>query len=305
MKKFLPAVLIISVLISACASPTDEFGRLDQTNTNSNVVSEATVSEENISENIVSDNSLSADELLIEEKKEEKKGLIVAVSENEADKTKIYTFSRFPESVEDLEKLGYRPFNDPCYSAAVAIASLCNYENDPEATIDMMAYLNGTEGLTDYERALYHRQLDGMEYKAISFLAGATPDNYYQYEEPIKITIYADKYTYVLGSRVKLFAYSSGSAAPRAINVRYDEELKKWCVYEHGLLGEMREPGPILPEDPEEDENTPEASNVSNNAATEENSGVSNNMATNENSNSAVSENTMPAENASASENAP
>lgn len=230
-------------------------------------VSANDVSDNAVSENVSEENTLSEDAAVADdeakEETEKKPALIVSVSENEAEMTKTFTFSRLPDSVEDLEKISVREYNDPYYVAALAIASVCQYKNSPEECVAMLTYLNGTEGLTEYEIELINNGLKDKEYKGYSYLEGATWENDYEPSIPYSVKIYGDKFTFVLEGRVKVFVYSAGCDSQRAINVRYDDEVKRWCVYEHGLLGDIKKPGPEeIIEEEEEEEIIDEASDI-------------------------------------------
>lgn len=236
MKRVITALLVLSLMLCGCGGKTEqEITAVPSENVavsenNQTVKEEETVSEAQVVEEV-----------------REPVTITYTVSEDEI--YEEFTFSRIPTDVKDLEIIDAKFYDDPYATAALAIITMCNYENDPDETIRMLEYLNGTEGLTDYEKSFHRAELDERAYKAFSYLKGATPDNYYTPDTPYVIRITGDKFTWVLDGRVKVFAATSGSDKPRAINVRYDDAVKRWCVYEHGLLGYMRAPGPEVQEE--------------------------------------------------------
>lgn len=268
MKKIIPAILCICLMVCGCGNVTTI--PIGDSNSDNKAVSAdpVTISEDSISEDAVSENQLE------EVYHERPVSLVISISENEAEYCKNFTFSRLPDCVQDLEELqemGILYFNDPYFSAALEIVCLCEYTKNPDMGLAMLEYLNGPEDLTDFEKDLYERQLVGKEYKPFSYFAGATPENYYTPDEPYTLSITGDKFSEVLTNRATVYASSSGSeatinAAPntkqngcsagrRAINVRYETSDDHWYVYETGLLGEIRKPGPeeVVEEEVEEE----------------------------------------------------
>lgn len=316
MKKIVLALLAMAMLLWGCANVT----QTDLSASQDNAISEdaATISENAISDNSVSEDAISENEVQAS-KHDDRVCLVISISENEVEMYEKFTFSRLPDCVQDLEELqemGLLYFNDPYFSAALELACLCEYTKDADNGLAMLEYLNGPEELTEFEKNFTAKKLNGMEYKPFSYFEGASPENNYTPTEPYTVTISGDKYTWAVEERVKVFVYSSGATARRAINVRHEASDDHWYVYEHGLLGDMEIPVALIEESVSEnsvsenslseneasaDQTNVDAANTNTanenaseatNEATNEDSNKDSNEVSNENTNEATSEST-------------
>ena len=78
---------------------------------------------------------------------------------------KTYTFYNLPETLQDLQALPEANLKDPYGVAALTIAALCRYETNPDACFEMLNWLKGPDGISNYERQFIRERLQGKTYK--------------------------------------------------------------------------------------------------------------------------------------------
>ncbi|MBR6378026.1 MAG: hypothetical protein IKS05_09745 [Oscillospiraceae bacterium] len=151
-----------------------------------------------------------------------------------------FTFSELPTSVEHLRKLPEFAMTTPFMTAALTVAVLCNYEQDPEETYRMLDELRGPKPLSVYEKQFLRDRLVGKGYKSYSFFHGAVPTNNYKPDEPFEITVYDDPYSYQNAGYARLQLRSGGADNLRPITLR--SKGNQWFLWEQMLLSDIRTP---------------------------------------------------------------
>ena len=64
-------------------------------------------------------------------------------------KTEIITFEKLPANVEELKQLA--DLSSPFKTAALAVAAFADYENNVDATLEMLNFLRGPRPLSQYD----------------------------------------------------------------------------------------------------------------------------------------------------------
>ena len=90
-------------------------------------------------------------------------------------------------------------------------------------------------------------RLRGKEYKARSFLAGATPENSYQPTTPYTITVNENPYSFDEENWATLYVTSGGADTPRPIKLRKKPSTGQWFLNDIQCLSDIRVP---VAEDP-------------------------------------------------------
>ena len=101
-----------------------------------------------------------------------------------------FIFMSLPASLNELTVLPEASLNSPYKTAALTIAVLCNYENDPNATFEMLDFLKGPENVSEYEKQFIRERLKGKGYKTYSYFAGTSPENGYTPTKPYTISVF-------------------------------------------------------------------------------------------------------------------
>jgi|GEM_PF-439246 len=151
-----------------------------------------------------------------------------------------FTFAALPKTREELEALPEAVLETPFQTAALTVAALCHYGENPEETLDMIRFLKGPNPLSVYETQFLRDRLGGKDYVPRSFFAGTSPDNSYTPDVPYVITVEEDPYSYAQDGYAKLLIRSSGADSARP--VKLVKKDGKWYLWENMLLSDIRKP---------------------------------------------------------------
>ena len=155
---------------------------------------------------------------------------------------KKVTLESLPTNLEELQAMPGADLTDEYTVAALAVAVLCNYENDSDETFRMMDFLRGPEPLDKADQQFIRERLEGRSYIIHSYLKGATPDNNYTPSTPYVVEISENSSSRAEKGYVKLFVRSSGADSPRPITLRKKASTGQWFVYRMSILTDVRQP---------------------------------------------------------------
>lgn len=156
-------------------------------------------------------------------------------------------FKKLPETLEELKVFPEATLNSPFKTAALTLAALSRYEENPETTIEMLNFLKGPENVSEYEKQFLRERLSGKQYKVRSFFEGAAPQNGYQPTQPYSITVSDNPYSYPDENWATLYVKSSGADTARGIKLRRKPSTGQWFLNEIQCLSDIRVP---VEEDP-------------------------------------------------------
>jgi len=108
---------------------------------------------------------------------------------NSKNRSESFTFSTLPTDAAQLQALPEATLDSPFKTAALTIAVLCHYEQDVQATMEMLDFLKGPGEVSTYEKQFIRERLEGKGYKVRSFFNGATVANGYTPELPYTISV--------------------------------------------------------------------------------------------------------------------
>jgi len=162
-------------------------------------------------------------------------------------RSETFTFSALPTSVNELRALPEATLDSAFKTTALTILALCRYESDQTAALEMLDFLKGPAEVSTYEKQFIGERLRGKEYKARSFLAGATPENSYQPATPYTITVSENPYSFDEENWATLYVTSGGADNPRPIKLRKKPSTGQWFLNDIQCLADIRVP---VAEDP-------------------------------------------------------
>lgn len=165
-----------------------------------------------------------------------------AVQNAVSNKSVTFTFTELPKDVEELKALPESALDTPFKTTALALAALCNYEKDTEATYGMLDFLKGPDTVSEYEKQFYKERLTGKYYKVFSFFAGATVENGYKPSVPYTVTVTANAYSYPEENRATMWVQSSGADSLRSVKLRKKPSTGQWFITEIQCLSDIRIP---------------------------------------------------------------
>ncbi len=157
-------------------------------------------------------------------------------------KKETFTFSIIPRSVEELKSLPESDLSTPFKTCALTMLVLLNYDNDVNATIEMLNYLKGPEPVNAFQAQFLRDRLNGKGYVVRSYFEGSSPQNNYIPNEPLKITVYDNPYSYPEAGWATLHMDSTGADSPRQIKCRLKPSTNQWFMVENMALSDIRTP---------------------------------------------------------------
>lgn len=167
---------------------------------------------------------------------------------NEASrKTETFKFTSIPKNVEELKALPESDLSTPFKTCALTMLVLLNYENDVNATLEMLDFLNGPDNVNEYQKQFLKDRLQGKGYVVRSFFLGSSPQNNYIPTEPLTITVFDNPYSYPEAGWATLHMMSSGADSPRQIKCRLKPSTNQWFMVENLALSDIRIPAAADP----------------------------------------------------------
>ncbi len=156
--------------------------------------------------------------------------------------SETFTFASLPTTVAEMQALPEASLDSAFKTAALTIAALCRYEQDPNEAIAMLNFLKGPEEVSTYEKQFIRERLDGRLYIPRSYFAGATPQNSYKPTEPYAITVSENPYSFDNEHWAILYVTSGGADNPRGIKLRQKPSTGQWFLNDIQCLSEIRVP---------------------------------------------------------------
>ncbi len=161
--------------------------------------------------------------------------------------SETFTFASLPANVAELQALPESNLDSAFKTTALTLAVLCNYEHNPDATIEMLNFLKGPGEISGFEKQFIKEHLGSEGYKARSFFEGATPQNSYKPNVPYKITVIENPYSFDNENWATLYVQSGGADNPRPMKLRKKPSTGQWFLVEIQCLADIRVP---VEEDP-------------------------------------------------------
>jgi len=169
------------------------------------------------------------------------KGAVSAVGKGR-NRSESFTFTALPADLSQIQALPESSLDSAFKTTALTILALCRYESNPAAALEMLDFLKGPAEVSNYEKQFIGERLKGKEYKARSFLAGATPENGYQPTTPYTITVSETPYSFDEENWATLYVTSGGADNPRPIKLRQKPSTGQWFLNDIQCLADIRVP---------------------------------------------------------------
>lgn len=148
-----------------------------------------------------------------------------------------------PQNIGQLMQMPYAALRNEFEVAALTVAVLCNYCQNPETTVDMLNYLRGPRPLSPYEIQFLRDRLLGKPYKMFSYLNGTSPMNNYTPTMPLGVTIVVTPTSVLQPDMIRLFVRSSGADSLRQVDLRRKPSTGQWFLWSlEGLMPDVRIP---------------------------------------------------------------
>lgn len=156
--------------------------------------------------------------------------------------TEKFKFQKLPENLEELKALPEASLNTAFKTAALCIAALANYEKNPDATWEMIEFLNGPEDVNPSLRQFIQERLNEKMYKVFAFFKGATPANNYTPTVPYTLEVIENPYSFDDENWATLYVQSGGDDKPSPIKLRKKPSTGQWFINDIQCLTDIRLP---------------------------------------------------------------
>ena len=168
---------------------------------------------------------------------------IIGGGSGQGNSTRIVQIPFVPQNIEQMMKMPYAKLTNEFEVAALTVAVLCNYCQNPQATVEMLNYLRGPRPLSALDVQFLRDRLSGKPYKMLSYLNGTSPTNNYTPTMPLGVTIVTTPASAVQPDMISLFIPSSGADSLRQLDLRRKPSTGQWFLWSLvGLMPDVRIP---------------------------------------------------------------
>lgn len=153
-----------------------------------------------------------------------------------------FSFAILPLNADEMKRLPEASLDTPFKTAALAVAALCRYGENPDDAIEMLNFLKGPEPVSGYEKQFFNERLKEKEYVPMSYFDGAIPDNGYKASVPYSISVYENPYSFDNENWATLWLKSGGADNMRSVKLRKKPSTGQWFLNDVQFLSEIRLP---------------------------------------------------------------
>lgn len=149
-----------------------------------------------------------------------------------------------PKTLEELKAMPQAGLNNPEEVAALTVAALALYPENPTETERMLDFLRGPRPLNGIDKQFIRDRFRGKEYLMRSYFYGSSPENNYIPEMPYRVMISENAYSrsQIGEGYLTLYVACSGADSPRPLKLRNKPSTGQWFLWEQQLLTGIRIP---------------------------------------------------------------
>lgn len=156
-------------------------------------------------------------------------------------------FEKLPVNLTEMMNCEYASLARPEYAPALFLCAMMVYPSDPETALEMVRYLKGPEGLSEFEKQFLNDRMSDADYVPRSFFAGASVQNNYQPSLPYTLTFETVPASFPDETHATLYIRSAGADNPRNASMRLKPSTGQWFLSQQMLLGQIRVPANLDP----------------------------------------------------------
>ena len=105
------------------------------------------------------------------------------------------TLNRLPKTLQELQAMPQAGLTNPEEVAALAVAALALYPENPSETEKMLDFLRGPRPLNEIDKQFIRDRFRGKEYLMRSYFSGSSPENNYTPEQPYRVAVSENAYS--------------------------------------------------------------------------------------------------------------
>lgn len=151
-----------------------------------------------------------------------------------------------PKSIGDFESLKAASQASPFDTAALFIAAILAYPQDPKLASDAIDKYMGPAGPMGAQQRqfLKDRMAGKAEYIGKAYVKGAGPQNNYEPDSfPYVIKFSVNGKSFEQDNIARIFVHTDGADSPRPITLRYKPSEGKWYLFNwDGVLVDVKKP---------------------------------------------------------------
>ena len=154
------------------------------------------------------------------------------------------TLNSLRKILDELKAMPQAALTVPEEVAALTVAALALYPENPAETEKMLDFLRGPRPLNGIDKQFIRDRFRGKEYLMRSYLVGSTPENNYTPVQPYRVTVSENNYsqTQFVDGYLTLYVSCSGADSPRPLKLRNKPSTGQWFLWEQQLLTGIRIP---------------------------------------------------------------
>lgn len=154
------------------------------------------------------------------------------------------TLNRLPKTLEELRAMPEAGLTSPEEVAALTVAVLAQYPENPSETEKMLDFLRGPRPLNGIDKQFIKDRFRGKDYLMRSYFSGSSPENNYAVKAPytVVVTENANSRNQFSEGYLTLYIACSGADSPRPLKLRNKPSTGQWFLWEQQLLTGIRIP---------------------------------------------------------------
>ena len=154
------------------------------------------------------------------------------------------TLNRLPKTLQELQAMPQAGLTNPEEVAALTVAALALYPENPSETEKMLDFLRGPRPLNGIDKQFIRDRFRGKEYLMRSYFSGSSPENNYTPVQPYRVVVLENAYSrsQIGEGYFNLYVVCSGADSPRPLKLRNKPSTGQWFLWEQQLLTGIRIP---------------------------------------------------------------
>ena len=128
--------------------------------------------------------------------------------------------------------------------AALTVAALALYPQNPAEAEKMLDFLRGPRPLNGIDKQFLRDRFRGKDYLMRSYFPGSCPENNYPPAQPYRVAVSENAYSRAqfADGYLTLYVACSGADSPRPLKLRHKPSTGQWFLWEQQLLTGIRIP---------------------------------------------------------------
>ena len=148
------------------------------------------------------------------------------------------------KSLDELKAIPQAALTVPEEVAALTVAALALYPQNPAETEKMLDFLRCPRPLNGTDKQFLRDRFRGKDYLIRSYFLGSCPENNYTPAQPYRVAVSENAYSQAqfADGYLTLYVACSGADSLRPLKLRHKPSTGQWFLWEQQLLTGIRIP---------------------------------------------------------------